>query len=154
MKKVKVKGIFDHTREQQVEKELNGEKGVEIITPFLTHVNDKGEECGILVNRGWVPLDFKDLKMHYTGVNSGEIIGFLYRGDTKFKYSGLNEPLNGRYTIVDPYDFSLITQMKNREEASQFMLLQIDNDPEHRQILPTAPSVETLTKWKISADRH
>lgn len=91
-KKVKLRGIFDHTKETQVEKLRNGEKGVDIITPFYTHLNEKGEECGILVNRGWVPLDFKDLRMHYTSNTSGEITGVLYRGDNEYKYSKPNEP--------------------------------------------------------------
>jgi len=146
-KKVKVRGIFDHTREVQVEKIKNGEKGVDIITPFYTHLNEKNEECGILVNRGWVPLDFKDLKMHYTGVVSGEITGVLYRGDAKTKYSLPNEPTIERYHTVNPYDFSLIAQLKNHDEASQFMLLQLDADPDARQILPTAPTANELTKW-------
>lgn len=122
-KKVKVRGIFDHRNEIQVEKLRNGEKGVEVITPFLTHLNAKGEECGILVNRGWVPLDLKDLKMHYTSPVSGEIEGVLYRGDAKHKYSVPNEPTISRYTSVNPHDIALIDQMKNFEEASQFMLL-------------------------------
>lgn len=127
-KKVKVRGIFDHSKEIQVEKMKNGELGVEVITPFYTHLNNKGEECGILVNRGWIPLDFKDLRMHYTGVSSGEITGVLYRGDAQTKYSKPNEPTIQRYTYVNPYDFSLIAQMRNFDEASQFMLKQIDTD--------------------------
>lgn len=86
-KKIKVRGIFNHMKEIQVEKYRNGEKGVEIVTPFYTHLNEKGEECGILVNRGWVPFDYKDMKLHYSGVTSGEIVGLLYRGDAKTKYS-------------------------------------------------------------------
>jgi cytochrome oxidase assembly protein ShyY1 len=107
-KKVKVRGIFDHTNEIQVEKLRNGEKGVEIVTPFLTHLNSKGQECGILVNRGWVPLDLKDMKMHYTSTTAGEIEGVLYRGDAKTKYSKPNEPTISRYTSVNPYDIALI----------------------------------------------
>lgn len=87
-----MRGIFDHEKEFQVEKLKNGEKGMEIITPFYTHLNEKGEECGILVNRGWVPWDLKDMKMHYTGFVSGEVTGVLYRGDAKTKYSIPNEP--------------------------------------------------------------
>ena len=60
MKPVAVKGIFDHTREVQVEKMRNGEKGVDVITPFYTHLDANGKEQAILVNRGWVPLDLKD----------------------------------------------------------------------------------------------
>jgi cytochrome oxidase assembly protein ShyY1 len=153
-KKVKVRGIFDHTREIQVEKMRNGEKGVEIITPFYTHLNEKNEECGILVNRGWVPLDFKDLKMHYTSPVSGEIQGLLYRGDAQTKYSKANEPTILRYHSTNPYDFSLITQMKNQEEASKFMLMLLDTDPNARQILPTAPTTSELTAWRIQPERH
>jgi cytochrome oxidase assembly protein ShyY1 len=110
-------------------------------------LNDKGEECAILVNRGWVPYDLKDMKMHYTGITSGEVTGLLYRGDAKTKYSKANEPTILRFTRVEPYDFALIDQLKNKEEASQFMLLQIDNDPNTRQILPTAPIADDLTNW-------
>jgi cytochrome oxidase assembly protein ShyY1 len=66
MKKVKVKGIFNHDKEILVTKMRNGEKGVDIVTPFFTHLNEKGEECGLLVNRGWVPWDLRDLRLHYT----------------------------------------------------------------------------------------
>ena len=95
----------------------NGEKGVEIITPFYTHLNEKGEEVGILVNRGWVPEDLKDLKYHYTGATSGEITGVLYRGDNQTKYSLPNEPTIDRYHYVNPHDISLISQMKNQEAS-------------------------------------
>ena len=154
-KKVKVRGIFDHTKEIQVEKIRNGEKGVEVITPFYTHLNDKGQECGILVNRGWVPHDFKDLKMHYTGAVSGEVTGLLYRGDATTKYSIPNEPTIQRFHTVVPYDIALIDQMSNRDEASQFMLLQMDTNPQARQILPTAPTASDLTSnWTIKPERH
>lgn len=123
MKKVKIRGIYDHTKEIQVDKVKNGEKGCDIVTPFYTHLNDKGEECGILINRGWVPEDLRHLKMHYTGITSGEITGLLYRGDAKHKYTKPNDPTVEHYTRVDPYDLSLITQMKNFDEASKFMIL-------------------------------
>jgi hypothetical protein len=48
---------------------------------------------------------------------------------------------------VNPYDHSLIAQMKNQDEASKFMLLQVDTNAESRQILPTAPSANELTSW-------
>jgi cytochrome oxidase assembly protein ShyY1 len=87
-------------KETQVEKIKNGELGVEIITPFYTHINEKGEECAVLVNRGWVPHDFKDMKMHHTGITSGEITGLLYRGDARTKYSKPNSPLTHQYHSV------------------------------------------------------
>ncbi len=122
LKKVKVKGIFDHKKEIQVEKAKNGEKGAMVVTPFNTHLNDKGEECGILVNRGWLPEDLKELRMHYTNDSMGEITGLLYKGENKHKYSQPNNPTADIYTRVDPYDLSLIMRMNNVEESSKFML--------------------------------
>ena len=43
-------GAFDHMREIRVPKVHKGEKGFDIIVPFYTHLNNKKEECGILVN--------------------------------------------------------------------------------------------------------
>lgn len=99
------------------------------------------------MNRGWVPEDLKDLRMHYNTTSSGEITGILYRGEAKTKYSQPNDPLVPRFTRVEPYDFALIGRINNREEASQFMLLQIDEDERARPILPASPSVNDFTKW-------
>lgn len=122
LKPVKVSGIFDHTKEYFVEKHRDGELGVDVITPFYTHLNEKGEECGILVNRGFLPFDLIDTKQHYVGAQAGEIVGVLYRGDNPTKYSKTNSPTIGTFTIVKPYDFAVLAQLKNRDEASQFML--------------------------------
>ena len=118
MKPVTVKGMFDHSSEMQILKPNRGEKGVEIITPFYTHLNEKGEECGILVNRGWVPLDLKDMRMHYNGVSTGTITGVLYRGDADTKYSVPNSPSINLFTTVRPKELALLNKMNNREEAS------------------------------------
>lgn len=56
-KPVQLTGFFQHEDEIKVEKFQNGEKGVEIITPFYTHVSNKDVPQGILVNRGWMPAD-------------------------------------------------------------------------------------------------
>ena len=38
MKPVTVRGFFDHEAERKIPKLKNGEKGVEVVTPFYTHV--------------------------------------------------------------------------------------------------------------------
>ena len=108
MKPVVVKGIFDHTREVQVEKMRNGEKGADIITPFYTHLDNNGVEQGIIVNRGWVPYDLRESRMHYNNSSFGAIRGVLYRGDAKTKYWQPNNPTIKQYTSVQPHDCSLI----------------------------------------------
>ena len=154
MKPVSVKGIFDHSREVQVDKMRNGEKGVDIVTPFYTHLGANGQEQAILVNRGWVPYDLKDQRRHYETNNMGTISGLLYRGDAKTKYFKPNNPSQSEYKSVQPYDISLITQVPNQQEASQMMLHMVDFDDERRQVLPTCPTKTELTNFVISPERH
>lgn len=153
-KKIKVKGMFNHEQEIRVEQKKNFEKGSYIITPFYTHLNEKGEECGILVNRGWVPKDLVDLKLHYTGTTSGTITGLLYRGDAKTKYSRPNTPTLDLYHTITPLDFALIDRLGNIDEAAKFMLMQIDENPNIRQIHPSVPTAEEMVQWKITPERH
>jgi cytochrome oxidase assembly protein ShyY1 len=68
-----------------------GEKGVQIITPFYTHIGKDGKPAAILVNRGWVPNDYKNQRKHIVN-GSGTITGVLYQGDAKTKYSKPNSP--------------------------------------------------------------
>ena len=124
------------------------------MTPFYTHMGADNKEHAILVNRGWVPLDLKDQRMHQAGMVSGKLSGVLYQGDLKHKYSTVNNPSIQHYANVTPYDFALISQLANQEEASQMMLHQIDFDANKRQLLPTVPTVEELTHFRISAERH
>ena len=109
MKPVQVKGIFDHSREMKISKERNGEKGVDVVTPFYTHLGADNKEQAILVNRGWLPHDLKDQRLHYQPQTMGAIQGILYRGDCETKYSKKNSPTHGQYSRVVPAEISLIT---------------------------------------------
>ena len=154
MKPVKIKGIFDHDREIKISKYQNGEKGVQVITPFYTHLDKDGKAAGILVNRGWVPYDIRDWKTHYMNNTMGQIEGILYRGDKETKYSGYNSPVNGSYKIVKPSDLAIMTKLPNEDQAGKIMLHMIDFDPDVRQSLPSIPTTDELSQWPISADRH
>jgi hypothetical protein len=44
--------------------------------------------------------------------------------------------------------------MNNFDESSQMMLHMIDTDAEKRQILPTIPTTEELTSFRVSSERH
>lgn len=80
MKPVELRGYLDHSKETFVEKWKDGEKGVEIVTPFYTHLNGKEEPCAVLVNRGWMPWDLRDFR--YDKAQSvTKVQGVLYRGD-------------------------------------------------------------------------
>lgn len=62
MKPVMLKGIMDFDKQQFINKSKNNERGVEVITPFYTHLNGSDEPQAILVNRGWMPWDLKDVR--------------------------------------------------------------------------------------------
>ena len=144
MKPVKVKGIFDHEKEVKVQKSQNGEKGVQIITPFYTHLDASGEAAGIMVNRGWLPKDLVETRQHYMNKSTGSIEGVLYRGDKLTKYTGTNSPGSNIYKIVKPDDLALMAQLPNQDQAGKVMLHMIDFDPEVRQILPDIPTPDDL----------
>jgi hypothetical protein len=55
---------------------------------------------------------------------------------------------------VTPYDFAVINQLPNYEEASKFMLHQIDFEDDKKQLLPSLPSDKDLTHFKVSPERH
>lgn len=154
MKPVTLRGFFDHNKEIRVEKIKNGEKGVDVITPFYTHINNKEEPQAILVNRGWLPEDLKLWK--YDKINSAQsrLTGVLYRGDNLTKYSKPNQPLFHSYRSVVPRELAIVNNLANEEEASQFMLKVMDFDPNARTVHPTVPSPEELQKWTISPERH
>ena len=62
----------------------------------------------------------------------GTVRGVLYRGDAQNKYSLPNDPRYEIYRNVTPYDFSVVSQVNNQEEAAQFMLHQVDFDEDKR----------------------
>ena len=108
MKPVVLKGFLDHDRETKVTKWQNGEKGVEVITPFYTHLDSQEKPCGILVNRGWMPWDLMDYKSDRNN-STAKVQGILYRGDAKTKYSKSNQPSLMAFNSVYPEEIALMT---------------------------------------------
>ena len=62
MKPVIVKGVIDLKKYQHVEKTKDKEKGVDVFNPMYTHLDKNDNPCGIMVNRGWLPFDLKDIR--------------------------------------------------------------------------------------------
>jgi cytochrome oxidase assembly protein ShyY1 len=117
-------------------------------------LNEKEEQCGIMVNKGWVPKDLVDANLHGSAQEVARVTGVLYRGDNKTKYSRNNAPMMGHSISVVPEECAILAGMPNKEEASQFMLLEIEQDENNRAILPNKPTVKDLTSFKISPERH
>ena len=83
----------------------DGEKGVDLIAPFYTHIGPTGAPSGILVNRGWMPWD---LRLHRLDKNNNSTVvtGSLYRGDNKTKYQKPNQPSYNLFKSTDPYQLA------------------------------------------------
>ena len=108
MKPVEIKGVLDVEHQIRVERWKNGEKGVDLVAPFYTHLDKEGRPCGILVNRGWMPWDLRLLR-HDRIVNMMKVSGVLYRGDAKTKYSKANVPLRNMYTWLFSTPYNMYT---------------------------------------------
>ena len=87
-------GQFDHAREIKVarvkegnKKDNLGERGFQIITPFYCYVNELGQNCAILVDRGWVESEEgKSFSHRATPRGPCRITGVLYKGNSDNKY--------------------------------------------------------------------
>ena len=111
-KPVTMNGYVDHDREIQILKWKNGEKGVEVITPFYTHLNKQEQACGIMVNRGWMPWDLKDFRYDRNN-NNVQFTGVLYRGEAKTKYTKPNIPSQNQFNHADPAELAALCQLGN-----------------------------------------
>ena len=65
-KPVKLQGLFDHDKEMQINRTVKGDTGLEILTPLYTGVDKAGKLQGLMVNRGRIPFEYRDSKMHHT----------------------------------------------------------------------------------------
>ena len=154
-KKVTINGIIDFEKETFVDTVWEGEKGYHIINPLYTHVNEKNEPCGILVNRGFLPKDFITQREQHAAPSSGTFEGVLYTGDNLGKYDDHpNAPIKDHWTKVLPKQLALKYGLKNREDADVAMLKLVEFDVEHQTVMPNAPTIEALTRWKNPAERH
>lgn len=154
-KRVKVKGILDKEHEIKVQCYHNGERGYYIINPLYTHVNEKKEPCGIMVNRGFLPYDLSRFREQMLVNTDGYFEGILYCGDKKTKYDFVpNTPIVDDWHKADPKQMSLHAHLKNREDSGVAMLMLVEFDKEHQTSLPSAPTVDDLTQWKNTPARH
>ncbi|MBE89636.1 MAG: surfeit locus 1 family protein [Rhodospirillaceae bacterium] len=100
-KRISVEGQFDHANEfHLVNRSLNGNPGVHIITPLIRANGD----VALLVNRGWVPFDKKSPSQRVNGQITGSVkvegIVRLVKGPGLF--TPKNEPKKNFWFFIDP----------------------------------------------------
>ena len=61
-----MRGLFDHEKEQLVQRTVKDDIGLEVITPLYTGVDKAGKLKGLLINRGRISFEYKESGMHHT----------------------------------------------------------------------------------------
>lgn len=113
--RVTVNGRFDHRHEfHLVNRSLNGNPGVHIITPFIRTVG----AGAILVNRGWVPFDKKSASARAKGQAAGPVtltgIVRLVKGPGRFTPE--NDAKTNHWFFIDPSAMSAASGHRLTEE--------------------------------------
>lgn len=101
---IRVTGVYDNEQEfHLVNRSLNGEAGINVVTPL--RLKDGGT---ILVNRGWVPFEMRDVALRPEGLLAGEqtVTGLLRfvkpRSTIERWVVPENEPGNNAWFNIDP----------------------------------------------------
>jgi cytochrome oxidase assembly protein ShyY1 len=66
-----------------VQRTRDGERAYEVITPLYEKVDKStGDLTGIFINRGRIPVEYKDSKMHLTPANElSDVEGCLFESE-------------------------------------------------------------------------
>ena len=154
-KRVKIRGLIDLESEVRIPTINRGEKGYLILNPLYTHINDKKEPCGIVVNRGFLPLDFEYSREQMDYHRDGYFEGIIYCGDNLTKYDDdSNAPSVRFWRKAIPHDLSLEFNLANKDDSRKAMLMLVEFDDEHQTVMPSAPTITDLTTWKNTSQRH
>lgn len=90
-KPIRLRGLFDHEKETFIQRTRDGDRGYEILTPLYMHVDKKsGNLNGMMINRGRIPYEYRDSKMHWTPTTEEqEVEGVLFydEGEDQFNTS-------------------------------------------------------------------
>ena len=92
------------------------DRGFEIITPMYTKVDPKnGQLQGIFVNRGRIPIDYKDSKMHLTPPNLEETVEGILMFSESEKKEGPQplEVVKGGHIRIDLSEFTKKADFQN-----------------------------------------
>ena len=98
-RRVRIEGVFLHDREMFLgARSLMGHLGYHVITPLR-----RADGSLILVDRGWIPLDYKDPTLRTAAQSRGTVLleGALRTGGRKGRFTPDNVPKNNFWFYVD-----------------------------------------------------
>jgi cytochrome oxidase assembly protein ShyY1 len=133
----------------------DGEMGFEVITPFYCYKDENGQEQAVLIDRGWVTKEWSDFKKHWEGAMGPQTINaIVFKGDGDNKYSKNNEGLHGTWNTVKPKEIATNLLLNNRELSGQFLLKQIELDPNENHPFPRMLNALDVEKFPIDAQTN
>lgn len=168
-KPIKMKGLFDHDKEKLVVRPVAGNQSFEVVTPLFTSVDEKtGNLNGIMVNRGRLPIEYKDLKLHLTPPNEEvEVTGVLFKSEEplvgkskKYKYVKLDEDTPIQINVSEFIRESPLDHLPEDDVSRKLYLKVVDlrYQSEHSyqdQVqLPKQHTPQDLCNFYVTPSRH
>lgn len=175
---IELEGYFDN-KMIFITKTKEAEPGYQVISPFVCYKDNEGRNCAILIDRGWIPYDWKENKdnmekMQNENKKSRKIHGVLYRGDRKNKFSSgeeednknliQKENISGKWINEQPSELASYFKLANKELASKFIIKQVDfmknennnfvNSQYSRNMYPKLCNLNDLMFWTITPQKH
>lgn len=157
-----------------IPREKNGQAGFDVINPVycyeggklsmfdLLSLKDdpiKLDRSAIIVNRGWIPAQYRDKRSRPSEINKRELVrltGCWFKGKNVHEYSVPNNPDNNEWNNLCLEDIGIFWDLPNWEEAKYyyFNAVQLNGEEQNAGSPVTADSkdevIEKYYNW--SAD--
>lgn len=174
-------GQVDYTKEVLIPrvKTVGGVKmhGYDVINPVYCYEGGKFsfknlfnkedpvqiERAALIVNRGWIPAEYKDKRSRPNEINSRKLVkfrGVFRKGKDIHDYKVPNNPDNNEWHNLALEDIALFWGLPNFDEVKHyyFQVVDLDNGEAstetHNQLFPVPMSqdevIEDHYEWKIN----
>ena len=175
---------MDHSKEVLIprNKTINGEtvKGFDVINPFYCYEGGKIsletglslsgdpvkiDRAALIVNRGWIPANFREKTSRPAEVNSKELVkitGCFMPGKNVHDYKVPNNPDANEWNNLCLEDIGIYWELPNWDEAKYYYFHQMDLNGQNyaqREVTPVrADSVDELVdkhySWRWNENKH
>jgi surfeit locus 1 family protein len=119
---IKASGRFDHNKEMLFLRKYEDQIGYRVVTPFFIDSRN-----GFLVNRGWMPESYKDIRSRKETWDVVDITGVLREGETPSSYTPDNSPNLKEWFYMDLHQMAKYAGLSN-QEATSYMIQEINWD--------------------------
>ena len=150
-----IKGRFDHSKEMLLMRKHGELSGYRVITPLFVK-----KDTGILVNRGWIPLEYKELGTRQERNEEVLVSGVIREGESPGKFTPPNNPLFKEWYFIDLDGMSSHSGLSN-PESKQYLIQEINwerqrelNEEEDFYELPVRSVKNELMHWYVMPYTH